>query len=359
MNDREMDRLIRATYSGLRARGRPARRGRAWVPAVALAAAVVAGLALGAALGRSRVTPAEPADPAAATPSAPATAGIRGPAPTPRTPAPTSAGSTASSAVERDLWSTVRSRISDPAAVMVPTWLPSAVDRSVLNAMTAPGPNRVYEVGYGGSGSVTFTMGPTEPERAGQSAIGLTVRGHPAVLSHPSDADSRPGLPKQLAWSEDGRHYGIRSEALSGDDLMRIAWSLEASRPPARPFPYRRERVGACSVPGVEADALVRRLLSIAGNGDPDAVADCLALEVLEGSAGGGRGWASLPRARDVVVHGSYWFGGRQIVSVSWTFERDPGGAWGPSSHRFFMVGQEGDRLRVYGVWTAPASLPR
>ena len=191
------------------------------------------------------------------------------------------------------------------------------------------------------------------------TVIGLKVRGHPAVLSHPSDAHVRAGLPKQLTWVEEGRHYAIRSQSLSGDDVMRIAWSLESERPPGRPFPYSRERVGACSVPGIEPQALLQRLLSLIGSGDEAAIADCFALEALESAPGAWRNWAALPRTRDIAVHEVYSFGGRQIAAVTWSFERDPGGAWGPSVQRFFTVGFDEDRPRVYEVWSAPASLPR
>lgn len=359
MNDRELDRLIRATYAGLRARGRPARRANAWVPAIAVAAAIVAGLALGAALGRSRITPAAPTNAPVATHSAAPTAQVGGPAPTPRRPAPTSVGTVAPGTNERNTWAKVRTSLADPAAVITPTWLPSTVDRDVTSAGASL---ESYEFAYGieGRGTVFLTMGPMAPEQAGISGIGLSVRGHPAILSHDPDAHARPGLPKLVSWSEDGRHYGIRSQALSGDDLMRIAWSMESPRPPARPHPYARVSVGACSVPGIEADVLLRRLMSIVGSGDPEAIADCFALETLESSPGAWRSWASLPRARDVIVSlDPYWFGGRQVLGVSWTFERDPGGAWNPSPHQFLMVGVDDDRLRVYYVWTAPASLPR
>ena len=353
-----MDRLIRATYAGLRARGRPARQRLRWLPAVAVVGAVVAGLALGAALGRSRLPAAAPTGvPVTLSP----TTQIRGPVPTPRTPAPTSAGTTSPAAAERDMWSKVRSSISDPAAVLVPTWLPSMVDRNSLDAVTSRGAIDTYRVVYGttGGGSVTFTMGSAEPE-AGRSAIGLTIRGYRAGLSHDPDGYARPGLPKLVSWSEGGVHYGIRSETLSGDDLMRIAWSLESARPPARAFPYTRASTGACSLPGMDAEALVRRLLASAGNGDPDAMADCFALETLENTPGTWQqAWSALPRTRDVVVRDVLWFGGRQIVTASWTFERDPGGVWSPSATRFFVVGLDGDRLRAFSVFSGPASLPQ
>jgi len=359
MNDREMDRLIRGTYAGLRARGRSSHHRRPWLAAVAVAAAILAGLALGTALGRSRITPAAPT-PVPMYSIAP-TAQAGGAVPTPRTPMATSPGTGAAVAAEGDMWSKVRASVSDPVAVMTPTWLPAAVDRSVLNAVTSRGAGDSYEVGYGSASSaaVTFTMGATKPEPAGPSGVGLKVRGHPTVLSSDPGAYSRSGLPKLLSWTEQGRHYGIRSETLSGDDLMRIAWSMETERPSFRPFPYARERVGTCSRPGMEADIVVRRLLSAVGSGDAATIADCFALEALESAPDAWRGWASLPRARDVVVRDAYWFGGRQIVAVSWTFERDPGGAWNPAPFQFFMVGLDDDRLRVYDVWTAPASLPR
>lgn len=259
------------------------------------------------------------------------------------------------------MWSKVRASLSDASVVLVPTWLPATVDRAVVNAVTSRGASDTYAVTYGSSSSptVTLSMGPVKPDEAGSSGMGLKVRGHNAVLSHPSDAHARAGLPKQVTWVEEGRHYAIRSESLSGDDVMRIAWALESGRPPARPFPYARERVGACSVPGIGPEALLQRLLSLVGSGDEAAIADCFALEALESAPGAWRSWAALPRTRDVAVRQVYWFGGRQIAAVSWTFERDPGGAWGPSVHRFFTVGLDGDRLRVYEMASAPSSLPR
>lgn len=353
-----MDRLIRATYARLRPRAGMPRRRIAWLPVAGVAAAILVGLTLGTALGRFRTGPAAPASDPAPTLSL-ATAPPGGSLPTTPTPMPTSAGTTVRSAEERDLWSNVRSSTSE--TVLIPTWLPTTVDRTKLDAVTARGSaGGTYRVIYGTFGpSVTFTMDRTAPARTGSSGIGLTVRGRPAVLSHPSEAHSQAGLAKLITWSEDGIHYGIASAALSGDDLVRIAWSLGSEPAPSRPSPSARTGAGQCSTAGATSQDVIRRLLDLSGSSDSSAVADCFALEYLGQYPATGSIWAALPRTADVRFGPAYPFGGREIVTVTWKFGRDPGGAWNPQPTRFFMVGIENDRPRVYEVWSAPASLPR
>ena len=80
------------------------------------------------------------------------------------------------------------------------------------------------------------------------------MRGANASLRHPYDANEVP-RPKLLTWNEGANTYSTRAtEGISGDDLMRAAWALTSTTPePARPYPYLRKKVGACTRP---ADAM-------------------------------------------------------------------------------------------------------
>jgi hypothetical protein len=63
-------------------------------------------------------------------------------------------------------------------------------------------------------------------------------------------------------------------------------------------------------------------------------------------------GWAELPRTTNVSFGTIEEFAGRVVVMASWTFASDPGGAWGPSATRLFLLGPEDGRWRIFEVWS-------
>ncbi|HET8567404.1 MAG TPA: hypothetical protein VFM93_00270 [Candidatus Limnocylindria bacterium] len=303
--------------------------------------------------------PATREDPATR-PSVPATASAERPTQArepvaSRSPAPTSRGDATVDASERLAWDRVRAAFTTPSLVLAPTWLPFAAARASVTETVAA--DR-YAVTYrAGTGTLVVRLMPVAPPQAGTSGLGLVVRGRPAIFTFDPSAFEREGVLKQISWSEGNAHYTVASDALSGDDVLRIAWSLAGERPPARPSPFTRPSGGSCSPPDAPHESVVQRALSLLGSGEA-AIADCFALETLDAERGW-LGWGRLPAASDVVLHGSYWFGGRKVVSAAWRFASDPGGAWGIASHRFFLVGPDGDRLRIYDVWSGPPGLPR
>jgi hypothetical protein len=260
-------------------------------------------------------------------------------------------------------WQQLRQAGSMPAGMPIiePTWLPPVFDGvgSQMSGSTSSRPaDTMYLVSYtAGRDRVAFTLrgsGVPSPSPAvgNQSGLGaLVVRRSPAVLTFPSDLFSAPpgsqGL-RVVSWTEGPYALRIESETVSGDDLLRIAWSLDQTGAPG-PAPAARAKPGVCA-DAVSPDATAHRLIGLIGSQDRDALTDCFASE----GAGFAGPWSSLPSASLDSIRSIEGAGGRIQLQVSWTFASAPGGAWNLRPTNFFLIGREDGVWRVFAVNTAP-----
>lgn len=251
-------------------------------------------------------------------------------------------------------------RSSHPGVpVIVPTWLPPAIDRTRVE---------VREIGFGpaGASDPAYTVAYVAPSGATilfvlgaasdipGSGIGTRVRNSRAVLSFSTSLFSDPTkpAPRRVRWQEGSYVLRIESDRFTGEDLLHIAWSVDRSGAPAPKYPYTRVKPGVCAAAGAAPEETVRRLIGFVGSGDPGAVRDCFSLELLGESPGYGE-WANLPRASDLKLQPSSQTGGRFVVPASWTFASDPGGAWGRQAFQVFVLGPEDGSWRVFETATA------
>lgn len=264
---------------------------------------------------------------------------------------------------EADAWARIRAQFQT-GPVAMPTWLPPQVDRSHVEIRKLGiTPTREYEVVYrdsAGTELLTFRLGPVN--KVGGSGIGFCcVRGARASLSFDTslftDA-TKPGA-RQLQWQEQTRTLSIRSDRISGDDLIHIGFELDRTTAPGNPYPNVRATPGACAATSSATDTVIR-LLALAGSNDRASVLDCYAIDpIMVDGPDGPASWAGLPPTKNVQVVKPFTFGGRSVVGATWDFASDPGGAWGPRATRFFLVGLEDGRWRIYEVDSAfPGNVP-
>lgn len=276
---------------------------------------------------------------------------------------PRASGTPAAPAVlpETEAWSRVRA-LFETGPVAVPVWLPPEVARSTVELRgLSVSPTREYEIAYrdaAGADIVIFRLGPID--QLSGSAIGFCcVRGARASLRFASylfEDPARPGT-RRIQWEEQTRILSFRTERIKGEDMLRIAWALDRTTAPPNPYPDARAKIGACAS-GADPAETVRRLLSLAGSSDRAAVLDCYALDRIMVAGTGIADWAELPSARDVTVRGTTDIAGRAEIPVSWTFSRDPGGAWGTRPSQFMLLGLEDGRWRIYDAGTGPFGRP-
>ena len=305
----------------------------------------------------------------AAPPAAPParTTQIGGAAPTPAptvSPGPTVTATTAPSQPESEIWARLRGELPSGTPVAVPRWLPSSIDRRNVQLRELISDTREprYLVRYADStgAELLFGLGPA-PALSGQtSGVGTRVRGVSAVLNFSATLwnDRTAPAPRRLQWTE-GRHVlRVESDRFSGDDLLHVGWYLDPAGQPPPLHKYTRVKTGACAKLSAPPEETVRNLLALTGGGDVDATSDCLAMERIAeyGNVGG---WAELPRTSNLSFGAIEEFAGRVVVMASWTFASDPGGAWGLSATRFFLLGPEDGRWRIFEVWSGgPGRLP-
>jgi hypothetical protein len=266
---------------------------------------------------------------------------------------------------EADAWATVRA-IHPGVPIIVPTWLPASLDRTRVevrlgHGRAGPAADPTYEVAYvaPGGASLLIALGPTPDVRPGDSAIGTRVRNSRAALIYVDGWPLTSGAVamRRVRWVEGNHVLRIESDRFTGEDLLRIAWSLDRTGAPAPKNLYTRAKPGTCAAQGAAPEETVRRLLVLVGAGDRDTVLDCFSLELLGDYPGYGD-WATLPRASDVKLSPPSAIAGRFVVGASWRFASDPGGAWGPQPHHFFTLGLEDGTWRVYETATAVIGPP-
>ena len=201
---------------------------------------------------------------------------------------------------------------------------------------------------------LSIGLGPTPDWRPGDSAIGTRVRNSNAALIYVGGWPATPGahVLRRARWVEGNYVLRIESERFTGDDLLRVAWSLDRTGAPAPKTPYTRVKPGVCAARGAAPEDTVRRLIAFVGSGDRDAVLDCFSLELL-GESPGYYGWADLPLASDLKLEPSQGTGGRVVIGAGWQFASNPGGAWAQHAHHFFLLGLEDGSWRVYETATA------
>jgi hypothetical protein len=265
---------------------------------------------------------------------------------------------------EAQAWAEVRSSLPG-VPIVLPTWLPPSVDRSrvqLRQLVLAPTEPR-YVIAYVApdGADVSIALGPTPDVRSGEdSAIGTRVRNSNAALIYIGGWPATPGahVLRKVRWVEGNYVLRIESERFTGDDLLRVAWSLDRTDAPAPKTPYTRVKPGVCAARGAAPEETVRRLIAFVGSGDRDAVLDCFSLELL-GESPGYYGWADLPLASDVKLEPSQGTAGRVVIGAGWRFASNPGGAWAQQAHHFFLLGLEDESWRVYETATAwYSSLP-
>jgi hypothetical protein len=243
-----------------------------------------------------------------------------------------------------------------PAAA--PTWLPSSIDRSKvdLRMLVAEPSEPRYEVVYSGAGGaqIVIALGPYSRETpSGWSGVGTQVRGVGAGLTFSGVlwTDRTATAPRVVRWEEGRYVLRIESDRFTGDDLLHVAWYLDQSGKPPPANAYTRNKVGACAKPGAVPEETVRLLLALSGRGDRDAVLDCYAMDTIGESGPSSVGnWAGLPSTSNVKIDRAEEIAGRVQLVTSWTFASNPGGAWGPTATRFFLLGPEEGRWRIYAV---------
>jgi hypothetical protein len=284
------------------------------------------------------------------------------PTPAPRiSPGPTATATTAPGAGEAQIWARIRGALPGVPAPM-PTWLPPSVDRSKadLRTLVADPSDPRYEVVYTGAAAaqLVIALGPYPKQIApGWSGVGTRVRGVSAALTFSGAlwTDRAAPAPRVVRWEEGGYVLRIESDRFTGDDLLHVAWYLDESGKPQPANPYTRSKAGACAKAGATPEDSVRNLLALSGGGDRDAVLDCYAMDqIAEYGPASTSSWATLPRAGNIAIRQTEEIAGRVEVAASWTFASDPGGAWGPSPGRFFLVGPDDGRWRIFASGSAP-----
>jgi hypothetical protein len=216
-----------------------------------------------------------------------------------------------------------------------------------------------YEVVYSDvrGAQILIALGPFPREvPSGWSGMGTRVRGVGAALMFSGAlwTDRTAIAPRVVRWEEGRYVLRVESDRFAGDDLLHVAWYLEQSGKPQPANAYTRNKVGACAKPGAAAEDTVRLLLALSGRGDGDGVLDCYAMEAIGESGPSTVGnWAGLPLASNVKIDGAEEIAGRVQIMANWTFASDPGGAWGTTATRFFLLGPEDDRWRIFGVGSA------
>jgi hypothetical protein len=262
---------------------------------------------------------------------------------------------------EDDAWARIRAALPN-GPVARPTWLPATVKRDLveLRALSVT-PTAIYEVGYlDGSGPpvITFRLGPVDPMR--ESAAGFCcVRRVRAALhfeSHLFSDPSRPGV-RRVQWEEQGHTLSFTSSRTSGEDMLRIAWELDRATAPPDPYPGVRAKKGACASRS-SPEETVRKLLTLFGSRDPDAVLDCFSLDRIASAGLGVGGGADLPSTMNASVSRRGQVASRIEVLASWTFTSDPGGPHGRQPTQFFLLGLEDGAWRIYDGGTAPFGRP-
>lgn len=282
-----------------------------------------------------------------------------------RTDEPTAAPVTATAAptsrprvmAEAEAWAEVRSALPG-VPIILPTWLPPAVDRTrvELRELARDPVDPRYAIAYVAPSGATVVLALGPAADVDGSGIGTRVRNSHAVLSFAISLWSAPSepAPRRVRWVEDRHVLHIDSERFTGDDLLHIAWSLDRTGQPALKYPYTRTKSGVCASRGAVPEATVRQLLMFVGAGDREAVLDCFSLEFVGESPYPSIGqWASLPRASDLKLSPPSALAGRFVVSASWRFASDPGGAWNQQAHHSFVLGLEDGSWRVYEIGTA------
>ena len=263
---------------------------------------------------------------------------------------------------EAQAWAEVRASVPQGTPVAVPVWLPATLDRDhvEIRELRADPADPRYIVAYlAGAREIVFVLGQM-PNIAG-SGYGMRVRGVPATLTFPISLWSDAATPatRRVRWIEGGRVLSISSDTFTGDDLLHVAWSLDATGQPAPANPYTRTAEGACAKVGGVPEATVRALLALSGRHQRDAVLDCFANEYIgEYAVGGGSMWGDLPTATLTDTKQVSVTGGRPIIQASWAFATDPGGAWGDRPTRFFDLGLESGRWRIHAINSAPVGPP-
>lgn len=260
---------------------------------------------------------------------------------------------------ETALWEQVRARMPGGTPIAVPTWLPAGIDRErvELRELRADATDPRYTVIYTSTrGPIVFGLGPATDVTG--SGIGTLVRNSSATLTFPPQLFNDPGGrgDRRVRWTERGRILRIDSSVYSGDDLLHVAWSLDRAGAPAPPYPYSRTKIGACAKAGGAPEDTVRGYIELLSSNDPDAIADCTALERLGASSA--RQQPTLPRTVDIAVRRVGEVGGRIQVAGSWTFVSDPGGPWSPQPTLFFTMGLEDGRWRIFEAGTAAYAPP-
>jgi len=253
-----------------------------------------------------------------------------------------------------------------PAGVPIiePTWLPpifSGVSSQMSAVKSSSLVDATYVVSYtAGRDRLLFSLGragaasPAPSPGVIVSGVGTLVRRSRAELNFSSDLFNAPrGTPglRVVSWIEGDYGLRIESETISGDDLLHIAWSLDQTGAPG-PGPATRVKPGACA-DATAPEATLRRLVTLTGSHDADALADCFAFQ------GGAPGvWAELPSATLDSLRQVQGSGGRLQLQAQWTFSSNPGGAWNQRQSMFFMVGREDGLWRIFDATTAPFPTP-
>lgn len=190
----------------------------------------------------------------------------------------------------------------------------------------------------------------------GGSGYGTSVRGTRATLTFATALFTDPNTPapRRVRWQEGARTFSISSDTYSGDDLLHIAYQLEpAPLPSGASAPIDG---GACAKPGGSAEDTIRALVALAGRQRPDAVNDCYGYGYQYRDTN--TGWSGLPTATLDSTEASAGPGGRTTVHATWSFARDPGGAWNLRSSMFFTFSQEGGVWRIQEMGTAANGPP-
>ena len=258
---------------------------------------------------------------------------------------------------EAEAWAEVRSALPS-VPIIIPTWLPPTVDRTrvELRELVRDPADPRYAIAYIAPSGATVLLALGPAAGIDGSGIGTRVRNSHAVLSFSLSLWSAPSeaAPRRVRWVEERYVLHIDSERFTGEDLLHIAWSLERTGQPALKYPYARTKPGVCASRGAVPEATIRQLLTFVGTGDREAVLDCFSLEFVgESSYPSIGGWADLPRASDFKLSPPSALAGRFVVSASWLFSSDPGGAWNQQAHHFFVLGIEDGSWRVYEIGTA------
>ena len=247
--------------------------------------------------------------------------------------------------------------------VAQPTWLPPWIDRSrvALTDLRGNAQDPRYTVTYFSSSTgrieIVMGIGPVDPPGPAESGLGTRVRGVPATLAFPSSLFNGPAIQalRRVRWVEGKFGLRIESETVAGDDLLRVAWSLDTAGQPAPTFPYTRARPGGCSRQDSTPDAVVAKAVALMGGHDREAMLDCFASDWIGSDGPDPLGsWADLPTATVTSSRPPDPIGGRAQILTAWTFAADPGGAWSPKPVRSFLVGMDGDRQRIFAAGSAP-----